>query len=279
MKKKKNFSSWLKKPNNSKLPSRNWAENQREANKLCQANLKNSKTDSWLLNWLRKTKRTLTLKLLYLKERWKMLKLSETLNSESKKLTRENNNLITKSKESKKKKSHLKSNTPKSRKLLTRKMLPLMAWKKTLIPIKKNTWKKKKSTTRNGNNGRRPRRKDLMKPNKKSRNSINKLTNSGKTSVKTKKLTGNKSTTLIGSNGKWRSKAEKSTKLKEKNADLNMNKKIRNMKSNKNFKNTLAKLNFATNWSSISTTSRLTLIRLTKLISEIKKRLSMSLLN
>ena len=247
MKKEKNLPNWLIKSNNWIPPSRNWVENQKEANKLCQANLKNSKTNSWLLNWLRKTKRTLTLKLLYLKERWKMLKPSETLNSESKKLTRENNNLITKSKELKKKKSHLKSNTPKSRKLLTRKMLPLMAWKKTLIPIKKNTWKKRKSTTRNGNNGRKPRRKDSMKPNKKSRNSINKLTNSGKTSVKTKKLTGNKSTTLIGSNGKWRSKAEKSTKFKEKREDLNTNKKIKNTKSKKNFKSTSEKSNSAIN--------------------------------
>lgn len=278
MKKDKNLINWLNKQNNLMPPSKNWAESQKAANKLCQANLKNLKTNSWLLSWLRKTKKTSTLKLPYSKERWKTPKMSETYNSKSKNLMRENSNLTMKLKESNKKKSHLKSNIPKSSKLLIRKMLLLMAWKKTLTLIKKSTWKKRKNITRNGNNGRKPRRKDLMKHNKKSRNSINRLINSGMTSAKTKKLTGNKNTMLIGSNGKWRSKVEKLTTSKEKREDFNMNKKIKNMKNKKSFRSTSVKSNCAINWYSTLTTSR-SISTEGKKIRTKRKRPLMSLLN
>ncbi len=132
-----------------------------------------------------------------------------------------------------------------------------MAWKRTLILIRRNTWKKRKRKTKNGSNGNKTKRKDSMKHNKKLRKSTSKLTNFGKNSLKPKKLIGNKNTTLIGSNGKWKSKAEKSTISKEKREELSTNKKTRNMKSKKNFKSTSVKFNSVINWSSTLTASKL----------------------
>lgn len=67
----------------------------------------------------------------------------------------------------------------------------------------------------------------------------------GKILTNKNKHIGNKNITLIGSNGKWKSRAEKSTKSKEKRKDYNMKRKRRNMNNKKNFKNTLEKSNYA----------------------------------
>lgn len=56
---------------------------------------------------------------------------------------------------------------------------------------------------------------------------------------------------LIGLNGKWKLKTEKSTKFRDKRKDKCMNKSKNNFKSNKNSKNILDKFNFVIYWSNI----------------------------
>lgn len=185
-----------------------------------------------------------------------MLKLLETLSSESKKLNKENNNLTIKSKLLNKKKNHYKNNTTKSRLNLTRKMLTSMVWKKILTATKKISFNKRKEIRKNGKNGRKPRRKESKLLKKKSRVLELKMIKFGKILTSKNKLIGNKSITLIGLNGKWKSRAEKSTKLKEKKRDNNMKRNKRNMNNKKSSKNTLEKSNYATFWSHILTQLR-----------------------
>lgn len=186
-----------------------------------------------------------------------MPKLSETLSSRLKKLKKEENNLITRLRNLRKKRSHLKRNTLKLRNFWIRKTTTLMAWRKTLILTRSNSLKRRKRTTQNGKSGKMPKRRDLTTLKKKSKKFNKKTTSFGMSSTSKSKPIGNKSITLTGLSGKWKLRAEKSMRSKEKRRELNMNKRKRNTKSKKNSKNTLDKSSFATNSSNTSTTSRL----------------------
>lgn len=96
----------------------------------------------------------------------------------------------------------------------------------------------------NGKNGNKLKRRDWMTSNKKLKSLMNKMISFGTILINKNKPIGNKSTMLIGSNGKWKLKIEKLTKYKDKRRDKCMKKNKKNFKSNKNFKNILEKFNF-----------------------------------
>ena len=174
-----------------------------------------------------------------------MLKLLETLNSESKKLNKENNNSIIKSKLLNMKRNHYKNNMTKSRLNSTKRMLTLMVWKKILRVTRKISLKKRKRIPKNGKNGKKPKRKESKLLKKKSRVLELKTIKFGKILTSKNKLIGNKSIMLIGLNGKWKSRAEKSTKSKERKRDKNMKRNKSNMNNKKSSKNTSEKSNYA----------------------------------
>lgn len=204
-----------------------------------------------------------------------MLKLLVTLSSESKKLNKENNNSIIKSKLLNMRKNHYKNNTTKSRLNSTKRMPTLMVWKKILRVTRKISLKKKKRIPKNGKNGKKPKRKESKLLKKKSRVLELKTIKFGKILTSKNKLIGNKSIMLIGLNGKWKSRAEKSTKSKEKKRDKNMKRNKSNMNNRKSSKNTSEKSNYATFWSHILTQLRKIGTELIKLAKTIKNKLSM----
>lgn len=224
-------------------------------------------------------RKILTTKLLCWKEKLKMLKLSEILNLKSKKLKNEDNNLIIRSKDSEMKKNHWKNSTLKLKTFWIKKILLLMVWKKISILTRRNSLRKNKKITRSGILGKMVRKKDLMTLSKRSKRQIKKMTDFGMNLINKKRLIGNKNTMLIGSNGKWKSRAEKSMKLKERRRDKSTKREIRNSNSKKNFKNTLDKLSSAINLFNTWTISKTTGTELTRPRKTKRKKLWMLVQN
>lgn len=134
---------------------------------------------------------------------------------------------------------------------------------------------KKKKIQKNGKNGNKPKRRNSKTLSKRSRSLTNKTISSGMILINKSKPIGNKSTMLTGSNGKWKSKTEKSMKFKEKRRDKCTSKSKRSTKSKSNFKSTLDKLNSVTFWSNIFKTWKLTGIKITMPIKlKLKKKLT-----
>ena len=153
-----------------------------------------------------------------------------------------------------------------------------MAWKRILILTRNNFSMRNKRTHQNGKSGKNSKRKDSMTLKKKSKSLTNRTTNFGMISTKPKRLIGNKSTTLTGSNGRWKSRPEKSTKSKDKKKDKCTRKKINNTKNNKNSKSISGKSNYATSSFSILTTSETTGTEQIKPVKTLQNKLSMSAL-
>ena len=149
------------------------------------------------------------------------------------------------------KRNLLKNNVRKSLIFLIKRIMLLMAWKRNLMAKENKNLILRKKIIRSGKNGKMPRKRDSTKLSKKSTKFKPRTTNFGTNSTSPNKLTGNKSTTLIGSNGKWKSKAEKWINSREKRETSNTKKKIKKEKNKKSFKNTSEKSNSVTIWSPI----------------------------
>lgn len=166
----------------------------------------------------------------------------------------------------------------KSKQNLIKRTLTLMVWKRTSKATKKISLKKKKKILNNGKNGRKLKRREFKSSNKKSRVLELKMIKFGRTLTNKKKLIGNKNITLIGLNGKWKLKAERSMKLKEKRRDKSTKRKKSNTNKKKSLKNTLEKLSYVTSWSHIWTPSKKTGIELIKPVKTKKNKLLMLVL-
>jgi hypothetical protein len=120
-----------------------------------------------------------------------------------------------------------------------------MVWKKILKPRQNKENYKKKSKIRSGKNGKKTKKKDLMRFKRKLKKFIKKMTKSGTILMPKSKVIGNKNIMLTLFSGKWKLKQEKSTISKERKEEKCIKKKIKKDKKNNNFKNTLVKSNFA----------------------------------
>jgi len=125
-------------------------------------------------------------------------------------------------------------------------MLKSIVWSRNSTKITSKEQLKDKSKMLNGKNGKKTKRGDLIKLKKKLKKLIKKMTNNGKSSIKRKKSIGNKRTTLIGLNGKWRLKPERWMTKKEKGKDSCTKKRKRKEKKKNNFKSISDKSNSAT---------------------------------
>jgi hypothetical protein len=120
-----------------------------------------------------------------------------------------------------------------------------MVWKKILKPRQNKENYKKKSKIRSGKNGKKTKKKDLMRFKRKLKKFIKKMTKSGTILMPKSKVIGNKNIMLTLFSGKWKLKQEKSTISKERKEEKCIKKKIKKDKKNNNFKNILVKSNFA----------------------------------